>query len=448
MKYIRAFNQLAEKKKIYPDIPVIDGGANPEVVVNGKKLLMFSSNNYLGLSSHPKIKAAAHEAIEKYGTGSGGSRLLSGNLKIHEEAERKIAAFKGGEAAIIFPTGYSANIGAISGFLDLLKISPRYFFMRRGMVFSDDLNHASIIDGCRLSGARTVVYPHKDMNVLEAKLKRHRSRRKLIITDGVFSMDGDIAPLDQIAYLAKKYDAVTMVDEAHATGVLGSHGHGTIEHFHLKPMEDIDIIMGTFSKSVGSVGGYVVGSQDLIRYLRVASRSYMFSAAMSPVTAATIIAAIDLMENDPTLRTKLWENTTHLKEGFKNLGFNTFSSETQIIPILIGKDDKGVEFSRRLVDYGIYGPCVRWPAVRRNQSRIRFTVMASHTREQIDYLLDCCRSLGNKMNLITMNPPLSPLASFRRRQDGAHEKTRGGESRCQAAAGLKIDQEKVDQAPG
>jgi 8-amino-7-oxononanoate synthase len=429
MEYIRTLIQLGDKKKIYPDIPVIDGGADPEVVVDGKKLLMFSSNNYLGLTSHPKIKAAAHEAIEKYGTGSGGSRLLSGNLKIHEEAEQKVASFKGGEAAIIFPTGYSANLGAISGFLNLLNISLRNFFMRKGMVFSDDLNHASIIDGCRLSGAKTVVYPHKDMNALESKLKRYRYRRKLVITDGVFSMDGDIAPLDQIAYLAKKYDAVTMVDEAHATGILGVNGRGTVEHFHLKPMKDIDIIMGTFSKSVGAVGGYVVGSMDLIRYLRVAARSYMFSAAMSPVTAATIIAAIDLMESDQTLRTRLWENTNNLKEGFKRLGFNTFSSETQIIPILIGKDDKGVEFSRRLFNYGIYGPCVRWPAVTRNQSRIRFTVMASHTKEQIDYLLNCCESLRDTMNLVKKSFLLNPVTSFRRKQGRTYVKMGVGGNR-------------------
>lgn len=400
MKHVQRIMNFADKKKIYPDLRVIDGGADTEVVVDGKKLLMFSSNNYLGLASHPLVKAAAHSAIEKYGTGSGGSRILSGNLRIHEEAERKIAAFKGGESAIIFPTGYSANVGGVSGFLTMMKVSLRYMLMRKAVVFSDELNHASIIDGCRLSGAKTIVYPHKDMNVLERMLKRHRHRRKLIVTDGVFSMDGDIAPLDEIVYLAKKYGASTMVDEAHTTGILGANGHGTVEHFHLKPMKDVEIIMGTFSKSAGAVGGYVVGTEELIRYLRVSARSYMFSAAMPPVTAATIITAIDLMEKDPSFRHKLWENSIYLKEGFRSLGFNTFSSETQIIPIFIGKDDKGVEFSRRLFDLGIYGPCVRWPAVTRNQSRIRFTVMATHTREQIDYLLECCRFLGTEMRLI------------------------------------------------
>jgi 8-amino-7-oxononanoate synthase len=400
MQQLKKVLDFVEENKLYPDLRVIEGGADPEVVIDGKKVLMFSSNNYLGLANHPALKQAAINAVNQYGAGSGGSRLLSGNLKVHLDAERALAEYKGGEDAIIYPCGYSANVGVISAVASPLKVSATSFLERKTIILSDELNHASIIDGCKLSGQEKVVYKHNDVEDLEAKLKKFENRRKLIITDGVFSMDGDIAPLDKIVALAKKYQAITMIDEAHATGMLGASGRGTPEHFGLKPIKDIDIVMGTCSKSLGAQGGYVVGSKDLIKYLRVASRSYMFSTAMTPATAASIEAAVKLISSDSSIREKMWQNVKYLKDGFDRLGFDTLKSQTQIIPLFIGSDENAIKFSRRLFELGIFGPCVRWPAVEKEKSRIRFTVMATHTKEHLNELLKNCEIIGKELRII------------------------------------------------
>jgi 8-amino-7-oxononanoate synthase len=354
----------------------------------------------LGLATHPKVVAAAVAATKKYGSGADGSRMLSGNLEIHRDFELAIAKFKGGEDAIVWPTGYSANIGVITAIMNPPKIGPQDFFKRRDIILSDELNHASIIDGCRMSGQKVFVYKHRNINDLEKKLKRYRKRRKLVVTDGVFSMDGDVAPLDEIAPLCKKYNAMLMIDEAHSTGMQGATGHGTLERFGLKPTKDVDIVLGTCSKALAATGGFVVGSKDLIRYLRITSRSYIFSTAMTPAASASLIAALDVIETEPEIRKKMWENTTYLREGFNRSGFNTLTSETQIIPILIGTDENAVQFSKKLFEKGIFGPAVRWPAVEKGKSRIRFTVMSTHTRGQLDHLLESCNSIGRDFGLI------------------------------------------------
>lgn len=399
MKRIESIIDYVEEKELYPDLRFVDGGAEPEVVVEGKKVLMFSSNNYLGLATHPKMIEAGVETLKKYGVGSDGSRLLSGNLKVHREFEEAITKFKGGEDAIVWPSGYSANVGVITAVMDPIKVRAQDFLTRKGIIISDELNHASIVDGARLSKAEVVIYKHCDMDDLEGKLKKYKSRRKLVVTDSVFSMDGDIAPLDKIVKLCKKYDAISMIDEAHATGVLGKTGHGTLQHFGLKAVEDIDIVLGTCSKALAVTGGFVVGSKTLIKYLRVASRSYMFSTAMTPMASAALVTALKIIDEEPQWREKLLSNADYLRNGLQEKGFDTVTSATQIIPILIGSDKDAIQFSRRLFEEGIFAPCVRWPAVEKNKARIRFTVMATHTKEQMDRLLNTCAGIKKELGL-------------------------------------------------
>lgn len=399
MKRIESIIDYVEEKELYPDLRFVDSGAEPEVVVEGKKVLMFSSNNYLGLATHPKMIEAGVETLKKYGVGSDGSRLLSGNLKVHREFEEAITKFKGGEDAIVWPSGYSANVGVITAVMDPIKVRAQDFLTRKGIIISDELNHASIVDGARLSKAEVVIYKHCDMDDLEGKLKKYKSRRKLVVTDSVFSMDGDIAPLDKIVKLCKKYDAISMIDEAHATGVLGKTGHGTLQHFGLKAVKDIDIVLGTCSKALAVTGGFVVGSKTLIKYLRVASRSYMFSTAMTPMASAALVTALKIIDEEPQWREKLLSNADYLRNGLQEKGFDTVTSATQIIPILIGSDKDAIQFSRRLFEEGIFAPCVRWPAVEKNKARIRFTVMATHTKEQMDRLLNTCAGIKKELGL-------------------------------------------------
>jgi 8-amino-7-oxononanoate synthase len=377
-----------DENDLYPDTRVISSAVEPESSIDGKNVLMFASNNYLGLSTHPHVKKAAIFAIEKYGIGSTGSRLLSGNLDIHLELEKKLAEFKGGEDALVFPTGFAANLGTITALMNPLKVKISTSITKKGVILSDELNHASIVDGVRMSDQEKEIYNHCDLEHLEVLLKKHKNRRKLIVTDSVFSMDGDVAPLDKICELAKKYNAMVMIDEAHAVGVLGENGAGAMEHFRLKTSRDVTVVMGTLSKTIGCTGGYVVGSKKLIKYLRVACRSYMFSTAMSPATAAGAIAAIDLIRNDQSLKARLWDNVAYLKKGFTDLGLKVMNSQSAIIPVLIGEDEKAIKMSRDLFNQSIFAPCVRWPVVPRGESRIRFTVTSEHTKEHLDMLLE------------------------------------------------------------
>lgn len=398
MKAITEILNALEEKKLYPDIQRVSSFPMPEIIINGRKILSFCSNNYLGLASHPKVIEASVEGVRKYGTGAGGSRMLSGNLEIHEQLERIVADFEGTEAAIVYSAGYMANLGTISAIMDLIDIGAPARLGKGGTIFSDELNHASIIDGCRFSQSQVVVYKHIDMDDLEYKLRKHRNNRKMIVTDGVFSMDGDIAPLPKVVELARIYDAIVMVDEAHATGVMGRTGRGTIEHFGVEG--EVDLIMGTFSKALGAVGGYIAGSEELVKFLKISSRSYIFSAGMPPGVASGVIAAINEIKDNPSLRERLWENAELLRTGLQDIGFDTLKSETQIIPVLIGNETKAIEVANLLLEDGFFAPCVRWPAVPKNMARIRFTVMAPHTETQIKALLRELEKIG-KMGGLT-----------------------------------------------
>ncbi len=400
MKRIKDIMSYINQHSLYPDLRVVEGPQEAETTVDGKKVIMFCSNNYLGLSMHPDIMHAACEAIKKYGVGSGGSRLLSGNLDLHKQFEAEIAAYEGGEDAILWPTGYSANVGLISAMMNPLKIRPGDFFSLDGAIFSDELNHASIVDGIRLSKQKKVIYKHRDVEDLENKLRKYPWRRKLVVTDSVFSMDGDIAPLDKMVPLCKKYGAMLLIDEAHATGVIGENGHGSLEYFNLKLGRDVDVVMGTCSKSLTSTGGFAVGNKELVSYLRVASRSYMFSASMTPATVAALIEALKVMKNEPERHRQLVRNAEYLRSGFHKAGFDTLSSQTQIIPILIGSDEAAIKFSRDLFEKGIYAPAVRWPAVEKGKARIRFALMSTHTKEHLDTLIKACIEVGKSQKIV------------------------------------------------
>jgi len=391
---IKQVLDFIKRNGLYPEIPTIEGApTDTEVVVGGKKLLMFSSNNYLGLANHPDIKRTMIEAVQKYGMGSGGSRLVSGTTDVQLELEDAVAKFKGCETAMTFVTGYMANTGPIPALLNIPNISAKTVIMsklglkKKAAVFSDELNHASIIDGCRLAKVDRFVYKHRDVDDLEKKLKKaKRYKRKLIITDGIFSMAGDIAPLPQIMALGKKYKAMVYVDDAHATGVLGENGRGTDEYFHLE--EKPDVVMGTFTKSFGGIGGFIAGSKDLIDYLRATARTYIFTAPIPPAVVAGLIKAVRIVEGDKDRIKKLWDNVNYVRTRLGEQGFNLLNSSTPIIPVLVGPDKKGIEVAKRMFEKGIFTPCVRWPAVPHERSILRVTIMTIHSREQIDKFVD------------------------------------------------------------
>jgi 8-amino-7-oxononanoate synthase len=344
----------------------------PRVLLNGKEVLLLCSNDYLGLAGHPALAQAARNALERYGVGSGASRLVSGNRDLHEELERRIAGFKGTEAAILFNSGYAANTGVIPAIAG-----------EHDVILSDELNHASIIDGCRLSRAKVAVYRHCDTGHLESLLKEHAAcRRKLIVTDGVFSMDGDIAPLPDLARLAERYNAVLMVDDAHGTGVLGKQGRGIVEHFGLEGR--VQVQMGTLGKALGSVGAYVAGDRGLITYLMNSSRSYIFSTSLPPAVCAASIAALDIVDQEPWRRDRLWLNREQLARGLASQGIGIGASKTPILPILMGSAEKALKAAGELLAAGVFATAIRPPSVPDNSSRVRATVMATHSAEDID----------------------------------------------------------------
>lgn len=358
---------------------LIESGQGPRIEIAGREYVCACSNNYLGLASHPAVKEAAREAIARYGWGGGASRLISGTMRLHAELEETIAGFKKTEAAIVFPSGYMANVGAIGALAG-----------GEDTVIVDKLDHASIIDGCRLSGAGMRVYPHGDMNRLEEILKASGdSRRRLIVTDGIFSMDGDPAPLREIAGLARHYGARLMVDEAHATGVLGAEGRGVAELLDVE--EGVDISMGTLSKALGGSGGYVAGPAALIDLLRNRARSFVYTTAPPPAVCAAGIAAIGIVRSAPELRKALLAKTDRLRRGLNELGFDTMRSGHHIIPLLVGETDAAVAFAARLFQKNVLVPAIRPPTVPRGTSRLRFTLMATHTDADIDCLLAAMR---------------------------------------------------------
>lgn len=380
--------QRAKAAGIYPYFREIQSDQDTEVLISGKKVLMFGSNSYLGLTNHPKVKEAAMEAIRKYGTGCAGSRFLNGTLDIHVQLEERLAKFVGKEDAISFSTGFQVNEGVISCITG-----------REDYLIWDELNHASIIEGIRLSFSNKLKYKHNDMESLEKQLRKcEPDKVKLIITDGVFSMEGDVAHVAEIVRLAKQYNANIMVDEAHGIGVLGNHGRGTCDHFGVS--KDVDLIMGTFSKSFASLGGFIAADKDTINYLRHHSRTYIFSASCTPASVAAANASLDIMLNEPEHMENLWKLTHYALDGFRQMGCEIGHTSTPIIPLFIRDNDLTFLIVKELFEEGIFVNPVVSPAVASQDTLIRFSLMATHTQAQLDYALEAIRKIFKKHNLI------------------------------------------------
>ncbi len=373
---------------------VLDDEQAPVCTFDGKKVINLASNNYLGLTTHPKLREAALDATRKYGVGSGAVRTIAGTMKIHMELEEKIARFKNVEACVVFQSGFAANAGTVSAILG-----------KEDFIISDELNHASIIDGARLSRAKILVFRHKDIGHAEEQLSsiKNQPGRRLLISDGVFSMDGDIGPLPALCDLAEKYGAIMMVDDAHASGVLGRNGRGTIDHFNMHGRVDIQV--GTLSKAIGALGGYVCGTRDLIDFLYHRARPFLFSTSHPPSVAATCIAAFDVLEQEPERMEHLWENTRFWKKELGNLGFNiggvnTPASETPITPIIIGDGRLTMEFSRELFKEGVFGTGIAFPTVPEGKARIRTIMTATHTSDQLGQALEVLKRVGKRMGIL------------------------------------------------
>ncbi len=386
---LASYTRPAEVKKqgIYPYFREISSDQDTVVKMNGKDVLMFGSNSYLGLTNHPKLKEASKKAIDKYGSGCAGSRFLNGSLDIHTELEEKLAAYVGKDEALVFSTGYQVNLGVISSVVG-----------RHDYIVMDDTNHACIIDGARLAFAKKVKYRHNDMASLENVLQKlPQDVIRLIVTDGVFSMEGDICKLPEIVALAKKYNANIMVDDAHALGVIGKAGRGTASHFGLT--DDVDLIMGTFSKSLASIGGFIAADSDTINFLKHHARSLIFSASIAPANAASVIAALDLIQEEPELIDNLWDITNYTMEGLKAIGLETGPTETPIIPIYVRDDIKTFKLTAMLQDMGVFVNPVISPAVASEDSLIRFSLMATHTKAQVDEALDKLEKVAKALDV-------------------------------------------------
>ena len=380
--------QKAKALGVYPYFREIESDQDTEVIINGKKVLMFGSNSYLGLTNHPKIKEAAIAAIKKYGTGCAGSRFLNGTLDIHVELEKRLARFVGKEEAIIYSTGFQVNLGVISCLTG-----------REDYIIWDELDHASIIEGRRLSFSTQLKFKHNDMASLEKVLKScPEDKVKLIVVDGVFSMEGDVANLPEIVALAKKYNAAIYVDEAHGIGVFGRQGRGTCDHFGVA--QDVDLIMGTFSKSFASLGGFVATDSITANYLRHNSRSYIFSASITPASTAAVSAALDIMESEPERIEHLWEMTHYALDGFRNMWCEIGNTSTPIIPLFIRDNNKTFRITRELFDEGVFVNPVVSPAVPSDSTLIRFSLMATHTKEQLDFALDKIQKCFKRYDLL------------------------------------------------
>lgn len=385
---LRARLARVRENGLYRVLRPIDGAQDSVVSLNGHDVLLFSSNNYLGLANHPALKRAAAEAIERFGCGSGASRLISGSMAVHHELEARLAALKKTEAALVFPTGYHANVGVLSALM-----GPG------DTILSDSLNHASIIDGCRLSRAEVRVYPHGDIHALDGLLAAcPPSGRRLIVTDTVFSMDGDLAPLAELAELARRYDVWLMVDEAHATGVFGPHGGGLVEQAGL--VDRVDIHMGTLGKALGGIGAYVAGSRELIDWLVNRARSFIYTTGMPPAAAASALAALDLVEREPERRQRLWDNTRFLSDGLRGLGYRIGDSRSQILPVIIGDARQTMALAEATLRRGVFAHGIRPPTVPEGTSRIRVTPMATHTRAQLERTLDAFESAGREVGVL------------------------------------------------
>lgn len=392
VKYSRKYLKSAADLKAqgyYFYMRRIDSASQRETVVKGRRMIMLGSNNYLGLTTHPRVKEAAIKAIDKYGVGSGGVPMLSGTFDLHEKLEQKLAEFKKTEACIIYSSGFVANVGAISTLLG-----------KDDLAILDEKVHASILDGCKMARCRVRVFKHNDMRSLEKVLRCYGTCKghRFIIVDGVYSMDGDIANLAGIKQLARKYDTALMVDDAHATGVIGRNGRGTAEHFGLEG--EIDVVVGTLSKSLAGVGGFVCSSHEIVSVLKYAGRPFIFSTSLPPVICASIMAAIEVIQEEPQLLDQLWRNVRYIKEGLQKLGYDIGQSESAIIPVIIGDEKKMNQMVGELENLGIFVSPVAPPAVKKGTSRIRVSVMASHCISDLNRALDAFRIAGRKLDVI------------------------------------------------
>ncbi|MHC4605658.1 MAG: aminotransferase class I/II-fold pyridoxal phosphate-dependent enzyme [Planctomycetota bacterium] len=381
----------AEKDGVYPYFKAIESGADAEVIVNGKKMIMVGSNNYLGLTTHPKVKEAAQKAVDRYGSGCTGSRFLNGTLDIHEELERRLACFMGKEKCLLFSTGFQTNLGVISTIIG-----------KDDIILCDRMNHASVIDGCRLAFGRTYKFKHNDMTDLERLLTSVEVEENpggvLMITEGVFSMEGDLGNLPGTIALKRKYGFRFMLDDAHGIGVMGPHGRGTAEYFGVE--DETDLIMGTFSKSFASMGGYVVGSGQVIDYVKHHARALIFSASMAPANVATVLGALDVIESEPEHRERLWKNTRKMHRAFRELGFDIGETQSPVVPIIVGDFDKTLIFWKMLFEAGVFVNPIVPPAVPANLCLIRTSYMATHTDEILDRVIDVMAKIGKKLGVI------------------------------------------------
>jgi len=389
LKWLDAELQNLHNAGLYNNIRTLGSPQGAWLVVDGKNVLNFCSNNYLGLANHPRIAAAAVEAIDKYGVGPGAVRTIAGTMSLHVELDKRLAAFKGVDSAITFQSGFAANTGTIPALVG-----------KEDAIFSDELNHASIIDGCRLSGAKIIRYAHCDVTDLEVKLKEHRSnfRRGMVITDGVFSMDGDIAPLDEIYTVTQDHDVLLMVDDAHGEGVLGTGGRGIVDHFNLHGKVDVEI--GTLSKAFGVVGGVVAGNPQIIEWLHQRGRPFLFSSAMTMPDVAACIEAVNILEESTEFVDKLWSNADYFKAEMRNLGFDTGNSVTPITPIMLGEAQLAQLFSKELYTAGVFGMAIGFPTVPPGKARIRVMISAAHDKEDLDQGLSAFAAVGRKLGVI------------------------------------------------
>ena len=373
---------------LYRRLRILGGEQKAQARFDGREVVNLSSNNYLGLTTHPKLREAALRAVKELGVGSGSVRTIAGTMELHMELERRIAEFKQTEASVVFQSGFAANAGTVSAILG-----------KEDLILSDELNHASIIDGARLSRATIKVFPHRDVAALRRLLEETKEfKRRLVITDGVFSMEGDIAPLREIAAAAREHGAIMMVDDAHSSGVLGRNGRGTIDHFDLHGLVDIQV--GTLSKAIGVLGGYVCGSKSLIDYLYHRARPFLFSTSHPPAVAAACLAAFDVLEKEPERIERLWSNTKRFKAGLARLGFNTGISETPITPIIVGEAELAMGFSDRLFERGVFAQGIGFPTVAKGRARLRTIVTATHTEAELDLALDTLGAVGRDLGIV------------------------------------------------
>jgi glycine C-acetyltransferase len=388
LAFLSAELDSLKKQGLYRHLRVLDDEQKPSTTVDHHHVVNLSSNNYLGLTTHPRLRERALEAIARLGVGTGSVRTIAGTMEIHMELERRLAEFKQTEAVVVFQSGFTANAGTVSSILT-----------KDDVVISDELNHASIIDGCRLSRADIKVFAHKDVGAARQILRTlPASQRKLLITDGVFSMDGDLGPLPDLCALAEEFGCIMMVDDAHASGVFGRNGRGTIDHFGVHGRVDIQV--GTLSKAIGVLGGYVAGSRALIEFLHHRARPFLFSTSHPPPVAAACIAAIDVLLEEPELIDQLWENTRFFKAGLKDLGFNTGMSESPITPVIVGDGALAMSLSDRLFARGVFAQGIGFPTVARDKARVRTIVTATHTRDQLQFALDAFGHVGRELGII------------------------------------------------